>query len=84
MKIFATFIAFFSLCCIILMGNTVYSAYHVVDDNQSRIKDTLIIRHVQVRDTILFREERSIPTKCVKRKKVMPLSCCRCIAKDSV
>lgn len=54
-----------------------------MSDNQSKVNDTLIVRHVQVRDTIIVREEKSILTKRVKRKKNKVLPCCRCLVSDS-
>lgn len=56
MKIFKILIGIFSLCCLIIMGYTIYSTFHVVEYKDC-VKDTLVVTPIHVKDTIVIRVE---------------------------
>lgn len=56
MKIFKILIGIFSLCCLIIMGYTIYSTFHVVEYKDCA-KDTLVVTPIHVKDTIVIRVE---------------------------
>lgn len=56
MKRFESFIGIFASCCLIIIGYTTYSAFHVVKSNDC-VKDTLVVTPIHVKDTLVIRVE---------------------------
>lgn len=81
MKIFEMLIGFFSLCCFIVIGYTVYRTFHV-EGNCNFGKDSLVLTHIYVKDTIVIRMEKVKLIKTDRQFRTKSLHC-SCMANDS-
>ncbi len=81
MKIFKILIGIFSLCCLIIMGYTIYSTFHVIEYKDC-VKDTLVVTPIHVKDTIVIRMEKVKLIKTDRQFRTKSLHC-SCMANDS-
>ena len=81
MKIFEMLVCFFSLCCFIVIGYTVYRTFHV-EGNCNFGKDSLVFTHIYVQDTMVIRMEKVKLIKTDRQFRIKSLHC-SCMASDS-
>lgn len=56
------------LSCLGFIFYTVYNCFHV-ENNENAVKDSVVVTHVTVKDTIVIKEIRSSLPKVLKKKK---------------
>lgn len=81
------FLCFFFILIVILIVLTVFSLYkacHVVgtDCETTRVKDSIVVTHVHVKDTIVLQQKVKQTSFKIKEKCRLVTNCC-CANKDS-
>lgn len=72
------------LTCLEFIIYTVYNCFHV-EDNENAVRDSVVVTHVTVKDTIVIKEIRSSRPKVLKKKKsgVVYNKSCNCNSLDT-
>lgn len=66
-NIFYIIMGLLFLSCLGFIIYTVYNCFHV-ENNENAVRDSVVVTHVTVKDTIVIKEIRSCRPKVLKRK----------------
>lgn len=67
-NIFYIIMGLLFLSCLGFIIYTVYNCFHV-ENNENAVRDSVVVTHVTVKDTIVIKEIRSCRPKVFKKKK---------------
>lgn len=67
-NIFYIIMGLLFLSCLGFIIYTVYNCFHV-ENNENAVRDSVVVTHVTVKDTIVIKEIRSSRPKVLKKKK---------------